>query len=160
MKNLHYICLPLILMAFISIKYSMNNGFADNIKSITHNTKLVKDLAVKIEEHIQLTEVIKEVVSLEPIALGIIKIDSKGIIQEVSDGIECLTEKGSNELVGVSISTLMSKGDWEEHKRILSKTVQEGVSSHLITLSEKRKVDVEVNYCPTENVFIINMREI
>ena len=54
----------------------------------------------------------------------------------------------------------MSKGDWEEHKRILSKTVQEGVSSHLITLSEKRKVDVEVNYCPTENVFIINMREI
>ena len=147
-------------MAFVSIRYSMNNGFADNIKSITHNTTLVKNLAVKIEEHIQLTEVSEEVVSLEPLTLGIIKTDSKGIIQEVSDGIECLTEKGAEELVGVSISTLMSKGDWEEHKLVLSKTIEKGVCSHLISFSPECKLDVEVNYCPTENIFIINMREI
>jgi PAS domain S-box-containing protein len=151
-------------MAFISIKYSMNNGFADNLESIKHNTTLVKDLAVSIEEHINSKEHDRSVASLgnysDPLTLGIIKTDSRGIIQEVSYGIERLTEKGSDELVGVSISTLMSKRDWEEHKVVLSKTVEKGVCSHLISFLPERKIDVEVNYCPTENIFIINMREI
>jgi hypothetical protein len=94
---------------------------------------------------------------------GILTVNIDGVIQNVSLGIESLLSLDEDELVGVSMSTLMSENLWEKHKEYLKKyALDPKLSSPMEHQAKISSVDcmLQVTFLPTQKMYVINIKEI
>ena len=159
------ICVSLCIICVFA-GHTLSSKISQNSNLIVENQKIISCIRISVDsidkEQIRRTRIVAYIPTLrEEInpnhvdsLSGILKTDSNGVIQEVSVGIEKITGKDEDELIGVSIETLMSEKSWLKHQ-----TSSPLCLSRDIILFNKN-LRVGVNYIPTEDFFIVNMKEI
>lgn len=168
MKYLSCILSLTFLLGCILVNHNIRSNFIQYQQMLTENNIILKSLINKMDDCDKLTDfehkIILPIENMvhEPIS-GIIKTDLMGVIQDISPGIQNLTDKDEDELVGTSISSLMSKHQWSIHQDSIKRIIKNGtagvVMEREVELSDKL-VQVHVNYIPTKKIFIINMKEV
>lgn len=99
----------------------------------------------------------------KPLISGIIRTDLKGVIQDVSGGIEEFLDKDQDELIGTNISSFMTPSDWEScslHLKNGTKTNQPNsvIQDNTVFMGQNAKINV--NHLPSKKMLIINIKEI
>lgn len=168
MRYLVFILSLSVLLAFILANEDINQKLVKHKSLINGNNDLLQIVIEKVDTIDKKIDIQTQELSCittkrsEPIS-GIIRTDVRGIIQDVSEGIEQLTNKDENELIGSSLSILIPPEEWNNHADHISKVAQKGKTGVLISQEIKMcssLVEVQVSYIATEEIFIINMKEI
>lgn len=174
------IIMPILLITiFMYIAYTMtviNNAVTINSENIKANICLLTSLESVInqiqEEQNRRTKkvysipyILNKVSGNQEIKSScILKTDTKGIIIDASDGIEKFGPFNSKEAKGISISTLMSPENWNEHKKYLAEYSRNKKSTDFVSMNRIVEVNgikcfVNVKYIASDRIFIIDMRE-
>lgn len=168
MKYLTCILSLTVLVSCVLAQNDITQNLIQHKDMISQNNKLLQVVMTKVESiDNKINNQNEGLICLSPQRLepisGIIRTDIKGIIEDISPGIEDLTDRDEDELVGSSVSVLMSCENWAKHEKFIEEIVENQTDGILmrreIQLSH-RLVKVEVNFIPTEKIFIINMKEI
>ena len=163
----HYLILGVISLSIVGLRslyimYDLQENVSRNTNLIEENKNLIEEVSSSIfridreqqsrkkdVESIPILHLKMVPKSVETIS-GIIKTDLNGVIKDVSSGIEILSKRDQDELVGTNISDLIKGCDLKEGA--------EDLKDVSIDISNKKCLLNRI-FVKSEEVYIINIKE-